>query len=352
MAPYVVLVFAPYLLSLIVKRDNFEDNRMGRKLTVAAFFLIFFFLLAFRTEQVGTDTINYKNFFLNAQYREWSASMKLNEEPLYFYLQKAVHAVSHDYHVFLLLVAAISVIPWWIFYAKESDNAVLSIAIFVAVAPFSMFFSGIRQVLAMAFMVPAWYCVKRKKWLLFALSVFVAFLIHSSAWIILLILPLYYLKITKKWLFFLVPLWGIVLAVNKPLFEFLVQFIGRGDQEATETGAYTVLILLFIFTVYAFFLPNEESMDADTRAMRNILLLAVFIQCFAPVHNLAMRMNYYFLPIIPVLISRIARRARYELEQVSNISVIVMVVFFTFWFLRGLASGGSLHIVPYRTWLF
>jgi hypothetical protein len=254
--------------------------------------------------------------------------------------------------VFLGVVALISTIPWWVLYAKESDNAVLSIAIFVAVAPFSMFFSGIRQILAMAFVVPVWYCVKHKKWLLFALSVLLACTLHSSAWIIALILPLYYLKITKKWLFFLVPVWAGVLALNKPLFEFLVRFVGLGEQLATETGAYTVLILLGIFTVYSFFLPDENHMDRDTRAMRNILILTVFIQCFAPVHTLAMRMNYYFLPFIPVLITRIDHRARYEMEKIANISTIVMVVFFTFWFLRGLARGGSLGIVPYVTWLF
>lgn len=352
MAPFIVLLFAPYLLSLIVKRDNYEDNRLGRKLTITAFFLIFYLLLAFRSEYVGTDTQNYKNYFLNVQYTAWSTMPKLSEEPLYFYLQKAVHAVSHDYHLLLFVTATLSVIPWWLFYNKESDNAVLSIAVFVAVAPFSMFFSGIRQVLAMACVVPVWYSVKNKKWFLFVVSVIVAYLFHSSGWIIALILPLYYLKFTKKSLFFLAPLCAIVLIVNKPLFEFLVKFIGQEDQVATDTGAYTVLILLIIFVVYSFFLPREESIDPETRAMRNILLLAVFIQCFAPVHILAMRMNYYFLPIIPVLISRIARRARYELEQVANISVIVMVVFFSFWFLRGLLTGASLHIVPYRTWLF
>jgi hypothetical protein len=263
-----------------------------------------------------------------------------------------VQTVSGNFYVFLGVVALISTIPWWVLYAKESDNAVLSIAIFVAVAPFSMFFSGIRQILAMAFVVPVWYCVKHKKWLLFALSVLLACTLHSSAWIIALILPLYYLKITKKWLFFLVPVWAGVLALNKPLFEFLVRFVGLGEQLATETGAYTVLILLGIFTVYSFFLPDENHMDRDTRAMRNILILTVFIQCFAPVHTLAMRMNYYFLPFIPVLITRIAHRARYEMEKIANISTIVMVVFFTFWFLRGLARGGSLGIVPYVTWLF
>jgi hypothetical protein len=352
MAPYVVLVFFPYLLFLIVKRDNYEDNHLGRKLTLATFFLFFFFLLAFRSNSVGTDTPIYENLFNNVKYNEWSMNLKLGDEPLYFYLQKTVQLVGKDFHLFILVAAALSVIPWWILYSKTSDNAVLSIAIFVAVAPFSMFFSGIRQVLAMGFVVPVWYCVKNKKWLLYALCVLAAYLLHSSAWIIALILPLYYLKFTKKWLAFFVPVWALVLTLNKPLFEFLVRFIGRGEQVATETGAYTVLILLGIFTAYSFFLPREENMDQDTIAMRNILILTVFIQCFAPVHNLAMRMNYYFLPIIPVLISRIARRARYEMEQISNISVIVMVVFFTFWFLRGLAQGGSLNIVPYTTWLF
>ena len=353
MVPYYILVFTPYLCSLVMKRDSYDDNKVARKVTMFLFFFIFFLLLVFRADTCGQDTWNYKNIFSNVQYMEWGTDVTFTDEPGYFYLQKLVHTVTHDFRVFIAIVAILSLLPWWIFYGKESDNTILTISVFMAVAPFSMFFSGLRQILAMALVVPAWYCVKRKKWLLFALCVFVAPTLHSSAWIIALLLPFYYVRITKKWLIPLGIVMGGILALNKPIMDFVVSKMG--DEYAlglTDTSAYSILILLVLFTLYVFFLPDESQMDRDTLAMRNILILVMLIQCFAPVHTLAMRMNYYFLPFVPILVSRVTHRARYSLEQVATIANIVMVVFFTFWFFRTMTLNGSLNITPYTSWLF
>ena len=353
MVPYYILVFAPFLCSLIMKQNNYEENKVARKVTMSVFFLIFLLLLAFRDEMCGQDMLNYKNFFANAQYTSWGVELKPMDEPGYFYLQKLFHEVSSSFHAFTAFVAFASILPWWVLYSKESDNTVLTIAVFLAVAPFSMFFSGLRQILAMAFVVPAWNCAKKKKWIGFVLCVLVAFTMHSSAWIIAALLPLYYLKITKKWL---IPLGGVmagVLVLSRPIMEFVVSIMGEQYVLGmTDTNAYTILILLLLFAAYTFFIPDESKMDRDTVAMRNILVFTILIQCFAPVHTLAMRMNYYFLPFIPLLISRVSHRARYALEQVATIANIVMIVFFTFWFFRTLTLNDNLNIVPYTTWLF
>lgn len=352
MAPYVVLVFAPYLLSLIMKRSTYEENKLGRRMTVIAFFFLFFLLLAFRANTCGTDLLSYERFFRNARFNEWKQTFTWDGELGYFYLQKLVHLISENFYVFSAVVAFLSLIPWCIFCTRETDNAILTVAIFVSVAPFSMFFSGLRQILAMAMAVPIWYCVKNKKWFWLILSLALACSFHKSAWMMTAIIPLYYLNITKKWLFGLVPAGILVLIFNKPIFNVLVKLIGESDKTATDIGGYAVLILLAVFVIYSFFITDEEKMDRDTIALRNILVLSVFLQCFAPIHTLAMRMNYYFLPFISVLIPRITHRARFSLEKVGNIASIMMVVFFTFWFIQNLASGGSLSIYPYKSWLF
>ena len=351
MAPYVILVFAPYFLAMIMRRSTYEENQLCRRMTVMAFFLLFFLLLAFRANTCGTDLFFYERFFRNTRFNEWAQPFTVDGELGYFYLQKLVHLFSENFYVFSAIVAFLSLLPWCVFCLRETDNAVLTIAIFVAVAPFSMFFSGLRQILAMAMAVPVWYCVRSKKWMGLIVSVMLACSFHRSAWMIACIIPLYYLSITRKWLLWLAPAGGLVLVFNKPLFAFLVKLIGESDQTISDTGGYAVLILLVLFVIYAFFITDEERMDRDTVALRNILVLSVFLQCFAPIHTLAMRMNYYFLPFVSVLIPRVTHRARFSLEKVGNIATVVMVVFFTLWFIQNLALGGSLGIYPYKTWL-
>jgi len=74
----------------------------------------------------------------------------------------------------------------------------------------------------------------------------------------------------------------------------------------------------------------------------------VCIQMFAPVHGLVMRVNYYFLPFVPVLIPRIVRRAKESMRQLVLISMIVMYSFFTVYFFYHAYTGADiLRIYPY-----
>ncbi len=348
MVPYFVMVLVPYALFLAIDVKPFADARFARRLAITSFFAILFCLLAFRDVTCGTDLLRYEEKFLGSGTTAWSEIFAAEKDVGYYVFQKLIRSITSQFGIFLALVAGLSLVPIWLFYRKESEDAILTIALFITVAPFTMYFSGLRQILAMALVIPAWYCAKHKKWWLFILTVLVTASLHRSGCIIALLYPLYRVRITKKWLFFLTPAMLLVLLLNKPIFRLLLLLVGESEYEMTDTGAYTVLILLVLFTAYSFIIPDEAMMDADTAALRNILVLSVFLQCFAPVHTLAMRVNYYFLLFIPVLIPRIARRAKPMWVFMARLSVAVMVIFFTVWFfLQGYTGADKLNVFPY-----
>lgn len=118
--------------------------------------------------------------------------------------------------------------------------------------------------------------------------------------------------------------------------------------EIAETGAMNVLLLLIVLAVYSYIIPDESMLDKDTIAMRNILLLTIMIQVFAMLHTLAMRMNYYYLIFIPILIPRIASRSKKKYKQIADLSVVVMTVFFMGYFIRNVILDiDPLNIYPY-----
>jgi hypothetical protein len=63
------------------------------------------------------------------------------------------------------------------------------------------------------------------------------------------------------------------------------------------------------------------------------LLAAVVFQCFAPINNLAMRLNYYFIVFIPVLIPKILKNAKKFPNDVVLFIKACFTVFFTAYFL-------------------
>lgn len=315
--------------------------------------LVFFVLLALRGTQCGADTKQYLRLF-----REYSSKgftqlfNSYDHEFGYKLLNRMVGLVSGNYQVFLALTSLACVVPLWYFYKQESENQLLTIALFMTVAPYMMYFSGIRQALAMSLGIPVWYAVKNKKiWWFIALVIF-AMQFHTSAFVLFLMYPLYYAKITKKWLWFVVPAMVVVFIFRVPIFTFLLTLLWQEYETTKATGATNILILLVMFGVYSYIIPNEEEMDKDTAAMRNLLLLSIVLQIFAMLHPLSMRMNYYFLLFVPILIPKIEKRSKEGLKQITDISVIVMTVYFTYYFINTVITDDDpLRIFPYVSFL-
>ena len=95
-----------------------------------------------------------------------------------------------------------------------------------------------------------------------------------------------------------------------------------------------------------------KEMDKETLALRNMLLFAVLLQCFAPVHVLAMRMNYYFIIFIPMLIPKLLTVVKPNFKDVAGIAKAVLVGFFMVYYLITTyiacqTTGGVLNTYPY-----
>ena len=353
MLPYYILIGMPMLVGAVRNKGKVRIGdgiaRDRRNAEITSFFLILTVLLMFRGGSCGIDTDRYRRIFNSAHNQSWSDVLAYTEREIgYSVLNKLLSVLTSNSQLLVMVTAVLTIAPLWRFYRREAELPILTILLFVTVAPFSMYFSGIKQAIAMGFAFPAWYCVKKKKWVKFLLIVLAAMLFHQSAFILLALYPLYHLRITPKWLYVVVPLMLVVYVYNGPIFNTLSRLLWEDYGEARSSGSATILFLLAIFAVYAFFIPDEELLEPDVIALRNILLLTVVIQCFAPVHSLAMRMNYYFLPFIPILIPKIANRSKLKYKMIANISVIVMTAFFVlYYFLKAHTGSDALQLYPY-----
>lgn len=353
MVPYFLLLTIPLAASLLPhKRDN---KIVNKNFPLVLFFLVLFILLSFRSVKTGVDLRNYSFMFQNADgYTVGSLFDLSNNEPGFGLLQQSFRTISNgNFQLFLTFCALVSLLPIVILYSKKTRHPILTMALFVVVAPFSMLFSGIRQSLAIGIGVISFYFVDRKKFIYFLICVFIAFLIHRSAFVLLLLYPVYHLKIGKKQGVAFGFLAVICFVFNRQIFSVLISFVSRfypklESATVSSTGAFAMVILFAIFGVFSFLIPNEEKVDKETRGFRNILLLVILIQCFAPIHTLAMRMNYYFLIFVPLLLPRIIDCSSVGNRRIANLSNYVMSSFFLVYFFYNAYTGADiLQIFPY-----
>lgn len=363
MLPYFALIFVSFAFSYIAKVRKKQKLLVGKgedisrnNLCITVFFVFLWFLVSFRSLEIGKDTQNYYRYFNRIINQSFKEVFFDSTEALYWSLNWIVGRVTDNFYVFLAIVSAICITPIAQLYMQDKRHSYLKIIIFANMSVFVMMFSGIRQSLAMGIGLIAFNFVKKKKLIWFFLTVIVAMGFHESAFILFAMYPLYYFRLRKKHLYIIIPSIIIVYIFNVPLFNFLWRvmqlFTSRYDDPSySYNGAVTMLVLFIVFTLFAYIIPDDKKVDDEFIGIRNYLLLATLFQCFAPIHMLAMRMNYYYILFVPEVVARTFNYVDKRWNQVAKIAYVMLSVFFTLYFVinivRSLETGGTLHTVPY-----
>lgn len=356
MWPYVLLIMIPLFvqhlkfnngIKLCISASNSRRNIRSMKI----FWLILFMLLILRHETVGIDTEVYAYIYEQISDMSWLDAINRSAEIGYSFMNKLVSMFALDFRWILIISAYLSVGFVARGYIRYSLDATLTISIFIILSNFLLLFSGLRQAIAISIGFWTFECVRNKNKGLFITSVILAMLFHTSAFMLLVMYPLYHLRVEKWHLFGIIPVLSVLLVFNKEIFGVLSIILMRYtkyDATISSTGAVTMLILFILFLIFSFLIPEESELDNDTVGMRNFLLFSVALQMFASLHTLAMRMNYYYIIFIPLLIPRIINCRSIKWKQVGTIARYVMIVFFMVYFFVTAPVDNVLNTFPYR----
>ncbi len=345
---FVILLIVPvFIQHAKIKGINYEKRC---KFAITFFFVFLTALVALRHSTVGTDTNVYIYYFERFCTTSWRDLSDLSLEMGYSYFNKIISVFTKQPQVFLAIAAILVSAMIYPTYRRLCIDPSLTIVLFCTMSTFVMMFSGIRQMMAIAIGFIAYELTRRNKLLFFILAVLLATLFHTSAFMLIFMYPIYHAKITRKWLYVIAPLLVTMFVFNKQVFSVLgsiLELYTRFSIDEASTGAYSMIILFAIFAVFAFLIPDEENLDKETIGLRNFLLLSIFIQMFAPLHTLAMRMNYYYIIFIPLLLPKIIEHKSDRWRQVAIVARHIMVVFFLLYFFVSF-SQGALDVYPYH----
>ena len=351
MGVFAILLLLPIIIQhLTVKIDRVNLQRK-KQVALTIFFVLLVGLLSFRHETVGIDTENYIMFFERVSLMKWGEVGNYSVEWGFSYFGKLVSAFFKNPQFFIGLSALITVRLLYPTYIRLCVDPSLTIVLFCTSATFVVLFSGIRQMLAVGIGFVAYEFVREKRMFSFFVTVAIAMSFHTSAFILIFMYPLYHARVTKKMLRVVVPVVALIFIFNKQIFSVLSFFVERYtkyDATMTETGAYTMLILFVLFSIFSFVIPDESLLDDETIGLRNFLLFSLIVQLFAPLHTLAMRMNYYYLIFIPLLLPKIISCRNEKWQEIAVASRYIMVVFFAVYFFLGATSGNNLNVFPYH----
>lgn len=343
---FFILPAVPCLIPLLLPQKR-SGKETYYRVAIIIFFSVLFFLTAFRARTVGADTMNYETMF--RRFSSWTFAENFRyKEPAFAILCKIISLFTNSFQWLLIIVSLLSIVPVAIVYALEIEYPFTSIALLLSISNFYMFFSGMRQSIAISLGMIAYLFVRKKKFFLFLLIAVLAFFFHRTALILVLMYPLYHIRLVKKSLLFVIPVMVLIFVFNKPIFSFLQGIIsdyeGVGD---TETGAVTMLLLLIAFSLFSFIIPDDELMNDDDIGMRNFLLMATAVQMFVPMNTYVMRMGYYYLIFLPLIIPKVLVNTSCRWRQIAFVSHYVILAFFVIRFFMSAQTINALNIFPY-----
>lgn len=346
---FYLLLFAPILIQHIAIKGVCYEKK--NRYTLTLFFVILTALIMLRHESVGKDTRNYIYYFKKFASLEWGTLFSESSEFGFVFYNKLISVFTESPQIFLSVTALITVAMIYPTYRRLCCDASLTIVLFVNMSIFVMMFSGIRQMLAIGMGVLAYEATRKRKLRCFIAIVLAAMMFHASAFMLFAMYPLYHCKMTKKRLYAVAVILAMVFLLKSQIFQIAMRILmkfTRFDIASSDTGAYTMLILFAALAFFSYWIPDESKLDEETKGLRNILLFAVMIQIFAPLHTLAMRMNYYYIIFIPILIPMVLKARKDELRQVAVVARWGMVLFFLTYFLITLDPLKTLNVFRYH----
>lgn len=268
-----------------------------------------------RAWDVGADTMRYANSFIRAGSLSWETVFKsmyrvyiegyqpifssehfLYKDPGYLLFQRVCHVFTHDYQVFLLIIAVILFVTMARFIYKHSDDPCLSFLIFSTL--FYTFFAitGHRQTLATALVLFVGFdFIKERKLIPFLLVSTVAYLLHKSA---IVFVPFYLLGAKKiSW-----PYLGIIGAITVAVYaagpSFILEaaeMIGYNREDVYELPPYVyVLALSLVGVVTAVFHKRILAISESKKWEIAATVFATMFGIFALLDQSMMRVQQYY----------------------------------------------------------
>lgn len=342
-----------FLFIAIYKWAEFD----GRWWTLLFAILIPALFEGLRDEFVGDDMLGYGS--------EWFYSMNEDEglmtilesaqtpEYAYHLLIYICKKISQDINVFMTACALIkmSAVTLFVYRMREQLSSLLflfSYYCFYYVTSFSM----MRQGIAVAICIYSLYYLSNKDILRFLPTVIVAYFFHNSAILMLLILPIYYMRNLKyKYYIILGSIVFVYLSIEI-LFELVLMTplfkSGMADLYVNSgvPSAKTNILISLIFMGYGIYYHyfeekefeevefDEEEFEEEKSDERPYLLMissamTLLFLMLSSYIEVAFRMSYYmFIVSTAIVVMFISNSEQYRYERFASFTALFLLHFY------------------------
>lgn len=244
---YILLPFTPLLVQRLYRNIGSPDNLYHRYLMFSM--LPMFFLIGFRADYIGADTIVYLRHFTNVLDTDLSVAIEQSRmEVGYIRFVKYIGQITSRPEVFQLIYSAIYFIGFYSFAKLLSkDDGFIFVYFIITLGIFFFLLTGVRQNIAMSICLFSVQFLVKRKYLWVWLLVGLAYTFHKSSLLFLFAVLMFDRRLTK----FNMILYAVGIVI---ISTYLVVFqnwandhfeYSYGIEETGNGGVFLLIVVAF-----------------------------------------------------------------------------------------------------------
>lgn len=345
------MIFSLLIVIIIIFRIFTIQIKNGKRLYNFIISFVLFIISGLRSMYVGTDSLSYVGAFYNSIFNfEYVALIDfIRGEFLYKLLVGFLRGINANYTILFIIIACFYSIVISGFVYRNSKEPTMSYLMLLSMGYFFFSMTGLRQTIAMCFVILAVERLLNNKTKSYFLLTFLATMFHQSALITLFIYILNKLKLNFKYVF------GIVISsflIYKYASAIIIYFVNKfwptRSYEIGEYGGTSTLFLLIIIAISAFVIMKksdliEEKLLSTDSLYLKMVMFSIPIQVLAIFQANAFRASMYFHLVSIVLVPNSIFIVKNKIIKIIGYAFTILLLLAQFYYVTYYTAG----IVPY-----
>ena len=374
-SPIVITLIVASLAYAIVLQMREKRAPMLRILYCAIATLALAFFCGLRHQSVGTDTERYYqmigaefNVTLNQILDNYLPNRAENREVEELPRDVVFYTVSDqlrlcgfsEYGVFCVYALFYVGVAGWLVY-RYSDNPIVSYFAFMALGSYIFNFTGLRQSIAIGWVMLAYPYIQKRNFLFFTFFVLVGMLFHKSAVIF---FPAYFVcRIEVRFTRLLILAAVLVFIFYKARFvgDFIVQTFGDldsrvesyfGEQKEWERSAMNCTIrfsILFLFYVVCIISRGGRKntgyiFTPEETILINLVLIGTIFEMYSLQGWGGMtRLGLYYRAFSFLLVPKLIEESKHYIPLPYSVTVATFAALASLYFMKSISLYGPFH---------
>lgn len=335
----------PYYIALLLvlicayQYKSYLPEKKKRNILIVSLMPVFC-LLAFKSENVGVDTMNYIRMF-NTSGEFQAVDNESRIELGYQYLTILLNRISDSNQSLFIASAFIICISLFSFLKRTATNPPLALFFFLTMGFFQFSLTGIRQAISIAITLNAMAFIEQKKVLKFLVIILLAALFHKSA---LFCLPLYWvmnLDVNKRNVIYVTIGMCIVYFLAEPLLLVAADMLNYDyGVESTDNGFIFMSVVLLITVLCYLQRKKLQECKISNKYLINANYLSLMLWVIRLISRTAERVALFFMPYTYVALEEylVSRPARDR-----NTYIIIALIVATYLFIHRMSPNEHLN---------